>query len=103
MCSAITNDIITDILEYRIKSITKNFDVYARDGYLESKVYGNIDLFVETYPDEYKMVCITSKMIQRKIIKYNTLRDTSDGHFQWINYHLEEILVVHHTFIIQWS
>mgnify|MGYP003534107135 CR=1 FL=1 len=87
---AITNDIIADILEYRITHL-KNFDVYARDGYLES-VYGNdIDLFVEIYPDEYKWFALQAKLL-KKNNKYNSLRDSSDGDYQWDKlYHLEEI------------
>lgn len=78
---AVTNDIIADILEYH--SITlKNFDVYARDSYLESEYGSDIDIFIETHKNKYRWFALQAKLL-KKNKRYDTLRDSSDGRMQW--------------------
>jgi len=78
---AVTNDIIADILEYH-QTTLKNFDVYARDSYLESEYGSDIDVFIETHENKYRWFALQAKLL-KKNKRYNTFRDSSDGTMQW--------------------
>jgi hypothetical protein len=60
---AITNDILADILEYHQTS-PLNFDVFARDGYLEKKYGRDIDIFIEVAPNKYRWFAFQAKLLK---------------------------------------
>lgn len=74
---AITNDIIADILEYHQKSPV-NFDVFARDGYLEKKYGSDIDIFIEVAPNHYRWFAFQAKLL-KKGNEYTGLNHTSSS------------------------
>lgn len=87
---AVTNDIIADILEYH-KTTLKNFDVYARDSYLESEYGSDIDVFIETHENKYRWFALQSKLL-KKNKRYDTFRDSSNGVMQWDKLYFLEAL-----------
>lgn len=87
---AVTNDIIADILEYH-QTTLKNFDVYARESYLENEYGSDIDVFIETYDNQYRWFALQAKLL-KKNKRYDTFRDSSDGVMQWDKlYYLETL------------
>lgn len=77
----ITADIIVDILQFSKYHIA-NFDVFAKPGWQE-KIYGSdIDVFVETLPNQFRWFALQAKIL-KKNNKYDTLRDSSDSVMQW--------------------
>lgn len=77
----ITADIIVDILDFS-QNHRSNFEVYARPSYDESTYGSDMDVFVETNPNEYRWFALQAKILKRNN-KYTTLRDTSNGTMQW--------------------
>jgi hypothetical protein len=86
----VTNDIIADILEYH-ETTLRNFDIYARESYLENEYGSDIDIFIETYENKYRWFALQAKLL-KKNKRYDTFRDSSDLVMQWdkLNY-LENI------------
>ena len=76
----ITADILVKILQYN-KGLT-NFDVYAKNSWNESMYGSDIDVFVETYKNQYRWFALQAKILKSSN-QYDKLRYASGGIFQW--------------------
>jgi hypothetical protein len=86
----ITADIIIDILHYNMAH-TPNFDVYATPGWNEQTYGSDMDVFVETAPNQYRWFALQAKILKQND-RYTTLRDSSDEVMQWDKLNLLEAL-----------
>lgn len=83
----ITNDILVDLLEFSSTAI-QNFDVYAKPGYNETEYGSDLDIFIETNPNEYRWIALQAKVLKkyRTNSLYDSLRDgysEANPNYQW--------------------
>lgn len=80
----VTDDIITDILEYNSLD-PKNFDVYAKDGKLEKDFGSDLDLYIEVKPGYYRWFALQAKILKSDNAYHGLNHTSAKIHIkQWV-------------------